>query len=199
MTVARINSERSSNRLKSDVPMNRLDIVRYGESGKYSIATQNLNSCHAVAIISRKAAILAHIAPSAPVQLLQAFQTGDSWTKHMMDCIMDCFRANKSHFENQGAGGIIVFGSFQGASVLPDQVQILADKVQNVMKLPAKDVSYKVYIGGDDRDNEANKGAVLVQGNAAGQLPIVWVEENHIPLNDMAPPSMPLTISGPNI
>ncbi|KAL8820872.1 MAG: hypothetical protein Q9223_000991 [Gallowayella weberi] len=195
MTVARIAAERKLNRLKSDVPMNHLDIVCYGENGRYSIATQNLNGCHAVAIISRKAAILAHIAPSAPVQWLQAFPSGDSWSQHMMNRILQCFLANKIHFENQDAGGIIIFGSWDGAMALPDQVRILAYNVKEIMNLDTRAVPYKVYTEDDTRDNEANKGAVLVQGIAAGQLPILWLEEHQIPLDDKAPPSMPSTIT----
>lgn len=66
MAATMIEQARRNQRLKSEVPMNGFDIVRFGEDHKYAIATQDLNACHAIAIISTKAAILGHIAPSSP-------------------------------------------------------------------------------------------------------------------------------------
>ena len=66
MAATRLQEMQNRNLLKTIVQINDLDIVRYGEVGKYCLATKDLNSCHAVAIISKKAAILPHTASLAP-------------------------------------------------------------------------------------------------------------------------------------
>ena len=56
--------------------MDQLDMIEFGKNGKYSIATQDLNFCHAVAIVPRKAAQLVHIAPNSPENQRQSFHLG---------------------------------------------------------------------------------------------------------------------------
>jgi len=66
MAAARLQRAEDRNELKKVVEMKGLDILRFGESGKYYLATRDLNGCQAVIIFSKKATILAHIAPQAP-------------------------------------------------------------------------------------------------------------------------------------
>jgi len=46
--------------------MNHHDIIRFDEAGMWCIAIADLNACHAVVIVSKKAAILTSIAPRPP-------------------------------------------------------------------------------------------------------------------------------------
>ena len=121
--------------LKAMVPMDKFDIVEYGVDEKYSLATANLNSCHAVAIVFRKAAILAHIAPGAPGDLAQQFTSADAWVTFKIGQVVQCVKDNSAPFDVQGSGCVLVNGLFPpGKMALPDQVRIVAHAVQKVAR-----------------------------------------------------------------
>lgn len=178
MAAARLKEMQDLNLLKTVVQMNDLDIVRYGEAGKYCLATKDLNSCHAVAIIPKKAAILAHIAPLAPEAIRNNFASGDEWIKSMMTKVINCFKSNKSYFDSQESGGIVVFSMYEGKVALHDQVKILAVAVKNIIGVPTKPVSYKVLASTEPCGS--NKGVVLIEGPRSRQLPIFWVEDKQV-------------------
>ncbi|KAI4188408.1 MAG: hypothetical protein LQ346_005322 [Caloplaca aetnensis] len=172
---------RDNGTLMLDVPIDGLGIVRFGEIidgyKKYSIATEDLNSCHAVAIVSKKAAVLGHIAPSNPLA-----STGEAWTEFMVGRILAMVtnEANKYCFEDQGTDGIVVFGINDQGLVLPDQVRILYEKIAHALGHAPRLVEYPV----DWSYNHAspNKGTVFIEGNESGQLPVVWVEDRQVSL-----------------
>ena len=124
--------------------------------------------------------------------MAQAFPSGEAWCQHMMEEVKQCFEDNADDFENQGPGGIIIYGLEKGKIGLREQVALLALNVpKKKRKLRTKSGSYKIYDENDLRDNEANKGSVLIKGIEAGQYPIVWVEENQISLIGKSTPSVP--------
>lgn len=167
--------------LMLNVPINGLGIVRFGDlvngSKRYSITTENLNSCHAVAIVSKKAAILGHIAPSSPL-----LPMGEAWTEFMVGRILAMMNhdLNKHCFENQGTDGIVIFGINHEGMVLPDQVRILYAKIAPAIGHAPRLVEYPV--DWSVNNVSPNKGTVFIQGNESGQLPIVWVEDRQVPL-----------------
>ncbi|KAL8806141.1 MAG: hypothetical protein Q9182_001542 [Xanthomendoza sp. 2 TL-2023] len=132
MAAIMIQRAIADKRLKSMVLMNGFDIVRFGEvigtDQKYAIATQDLNACHAVAIISRKAAILGHIAPGSP-----KFPTGEQWIAHMVARFLERVDANIESFEKQGTGGVVVFGVYNNSIALPEQVAALVSAIQSAI------------------------------------------------------------------
>ena len=179
-------------RLQSRVPMNEHDIVIFGEGGKFSLATEDLNSCHAVAIVSKKAAILAHIAPNS---LDQNFSS-EAWIKLKLDEVIQRFEDNRVHFENQGSVGVLVFGLWQGEIALPDQVDYIATNIEKVTEVAVTTRSYHVLKTRESRTY--NKCVVLIEGLAIGHLPRVWVEDDQIPLFSMASSSTGTTTVAPS-
>ena len=184
MAVARLEQAKTLSRLKAIVAMNDFDIVRFGEENKYSLATKDLNSCHAVVIVSRKAAILAHIAPNSPDSVRNQYPTSMAWITYKINQVVQCFTTNKGYFENQGPGGIVVYGIFNNEVALPDQLKLIAATVQNKMQLAVKGASYKILEKQDSRGQ--NKGVVLIEGVAIGQLPLIWVEDRQVPVPQAA-------------
>ena len=70
MTATRIRELSDLGRFdvtKFMVPMNRLSISVFSEEPAPCLATEHLNSCRAVVIFSKQAAILAHIGRMRPV------------------------------------------------------------------------------------------------------------------------------------
>lgn len=171
MAAAQLEKVQASNLLKKMVQMDDYDIVRFGEAGKTCLATRDLNSCHAVVIVSKKAAILAHIAPHAPTAIRDQFPTALKWTQAMMDQVIKCVQANKSYFGNPGSGGIVIFGVYQGEIALPDQVKVLAANIEKILQMPARPFQYKV-----PGTPSPNKGIVLIEGHPKELPPTLWVE-----------------------
>ncbi|KAL8787409.1 MAG: hypothetical protein Q9195_007784 [Heterodermia aff. obscurata] len=190
MARVRLNEAIQLDRLKSIVPIDNLDIVVFGENKKNSIATQNLNSCHTVAIVSRKAALLAHIAPGPPAgahfapflpaNQQQDLTPGDLWVRSKIGELLNTFERKKVHFENEGSVGVLVFGLHQGKTALPDQVKYIIERVEKVTKAPVMTKSY--YGLGRTENRSFNKSVVLIEQFATGQLPRVWVEDDLVPL-----------------
>ena len=173
-------------RLKSLVPINECDSVIFGEEGKFSLTTKDLTSCHAVAIVSKKAAILAHIAPLPHPKNKsgQNFPSSEAWIKHKLDEVIQRFEDNKVHFENQGSVGVMVFGLWKGKIALPDQVDYIAANIEKVAAVAVTTKSYHVLESEETRS--LNKCVVLIEGLAIDHLPRVRVEDNQIPLPPVA-------------
>lgn len=188
MADAQINQ--AGNRLKCKVAMNKMAIVRFGEEvqgfKRFCIATENLNSCHGVAIISRKAAALGHIAPRHP-----HFPPGETYAEYFTGGMTQLVKLaeNKGCFENQGTNGVLVVGfevvKTQGADVrqyvLPYQVSAMAESLQKNLGLDAKVVEYGPVMK-SSHITRPDQGKVFIEGFESGQLPVMWVEENQVHL-----------------
>ncbi|KAL8726162.1 MAG: hypothetical protein Q9166_006879 [cf. Caloplaca sp. 2 TL-2023] len=96
MVMAAGRMQQVLGQLKSIVEMNTYDFIRFGEKGKTCIATTELNGCHAVAIISRKAAILGHWAAMAPPKYANIYPTGEQWTSVMINGMVQTFKDLKA-------------------------------------------------------------------------------------------------------
>ncbi|KAL8928739.1 MAG: hypothetical protein Q9208_001517 [Pyrenodesmia sp. 3 TL-2023] len=183
MAAVMIEQAISSKRLKCMVPMNGFDIVRFGEvvgeDQKYAIATQNLNACHAVAIVSKKAAILGHFAPRSP-GFPTDFPSGDQWIAHMVNRFLERVLENKELFEKQGSGGIVVVGVYNNSIALPEQVAILMTAIRTAIESKPHTVTYPVL--GSLIHRSPNKGMVFIEGSGTGWLPVVWVEDRQVSL-----------------
>ncbi|KAL9599247.1 MAG: hypothetical protein Q9219_003949 [cf. Caloplaca sp. 3 TL-2023] len=186
MASARIKQAIDSGRLKSMVAMNKFDIIyfrmedQHGDQ-KFCIATENLNSCHGVAIISRKAAVLGHIAPSSPT-----FPPGETYAKHFVHgmvqfVIQDVIRP---FFEYQGINGVVVVGfshTLEGSPeiVLPHQMEVIAETLRGSLGHRPTIVQYGP-VGWSNASNRPDKGKVFIEGFESGQPPVMWVEENQV-------------------
>ncbi|KAL8790511.1 MAG: hypothetical protein Q9195_006342 [Heterodermia aff. obscurata] len=184
MATAQLREAQALGTLKTIVQMNRLDIVRFGENQKLCIATTGLGSCHAVAIVSRKATILAHISPRDPED--KSNNTSERWIESKIEEVIACFTANQSYFENQGSSGIVIYAicKYTREVLLKDQVILLAANIEAKIRVKAKSSTYKVPIERQDPD----QGTVLIRGSTAGQLPVVWVEHKTVQLSGVQAP-----------
>ena len=176
MAAARLKQVQDLGLLKTMVQMNRFEIVRFGEAGKYCLATNNLNSCHAVVILSKRAAILAHIAPNAPAAIAHQFQSAEHWIKAKIAEVINCFKSNKSFFENQGPGSVVAYGVYRDQPALKDQVTIIAATLKQLVSPIVKIQAYQVLESNQPRGPD--KGVVLVEGYKSGAAPVVYIEEN---------------------
>lgn len=180
MAAAKLQQVRARNILKTTVPMIHHDIIRFGEDGMWCIATVDLNACHAVIIVSKKAAILTHIAPLPPEAIRDKYPTSEDWIKDMMTRVISCFIANKQYFEHQGLGGIVIYGVYNKEIALADQVKLLAATVQKIVGSNTRPVAYNVI--GSSEPRNADKGIVLVDGSQPAQPPVIWVEDKRYTL-----------------
>lgn len=154
------------------VGMDQVGFLRFKTNGKYCLGTANLNSCTAVTIVSRNAAVLAHIAPR-PSSENKDEATGDNYVKAKMKEVTSLLEKHQSDFNNQAPGGVVVYAVYNGKVALEDQIKIIGAHLK-ALKLPVKTVPYKVLEAGDSRS--PGKGTVLV--DARGKTPAVWVEDN---------------------
>ncbi|KAL8913343.1 MAG: hypothetical protein Q9171_001820 [Xanthocarpia ochracea] len=183
MAATRLSQVRQSKELKTEVQMNHFDHVIFGEDGKTCISTEDLNGCHAVAIISKKAAILGHWAVWAPAHEASAYPTGEQWTSEMINRMMHRFRDLSNSFKNLGPGGIIIYGLIHGKDGDPDfymdeHVKIIAEEIKKALDIKAKEEPYKVLEMQEPRP--LDKGIILIEGNTSGQSPIVWLEHRQL-------------------
>ncbi len=159
----------------SMVPMDRVKFLSFTTGNQpRCLGTMNLNSCTAVAIVSRSGAILAHIAPRpSDGDPMQA--TGDMHVRRMMHKMMELLMAHRSHFSNsnQGIYSVVVYGMYMGEIALYDQVMKIGGRLQ-AWGFPPRYVPYQVLEPYEGRG--AAKGTVLVDGR--NQVPVVWVEDN---------------------
>lgn len=188
MAHARISQ--AGNRLRM-VKMNRMAIVKFGEEyqghKRFCIATENLNGCHGVAIISRKAAALGHLTPSHP-----NFPPGEAYADYFTGGMTQLIsmKENKPLFEHQGANGLLVVGfewvKTNGDDVreqaLPWQVTAMAEKLKQRLGLHAKVVEHGPIEESDEKDSRPDRGKVFIEGFESGQLLVMWLEENQVNL-----------------
>ena len=165
-------------------PVNRYDIAHFNPSGVMSIGNRDLNACHAVAIVSKAAAILAHIAPGPPPldngKPNPRFANADEWVCSKMEEVSGCFNKERHRFENQGAGGIMVYGLLNGEP-LRDQLTIVAKAIAKMVNALPMGVDYKV-INVEKEEAGPDKSIVVIEGVEPGQMPKLWVEHRQVPL-----------------
>jgi len=154
------------------VEMNKVEFLRF-RPGHLCLGTQNLNSCTTVIIVSKDAAILAHIAPR-PSSSNSNQATGDQHAKAKMAEMSTLLSQHLDDFK-LGPGGIIVYAVYNGQSALQDQKQII-EAHYAAWKLPLKSVPYQVLDAG--KKGGIAKGQVLI--DARQGLPIVWIEDRQV-------------------
>ncbi|KAI4246288.1 MAG: hypothetical protein L6R40_001956 [Gallowayella cf. fulva] len=173
----------------SMVPMDEHATMVFGLDSPYKncLATQHLNSCRVVVIISKQAALLAHIGPRAPNSPSPDLPSGRDWINTFMAHISLTLHSGryKPHFENQGPGGLVIFGVLGGEPQGMEELAHLAAAVQTIINVSPKGIRYNV-IQPEDPRNE-NKGKVLVEAISPGQYPRVWVEDYERPLPASGP------------
>lgn len=155
------------------VDMDVVKVLPFGTSGPKCLGANDLSSCTVVAIVSRAGAILAHIAPRQPDgDPYEA--SGDDHAVMMMDCMKSALKQHQNRFHDQGAYSIVIYGVYQGAVALEDQVGIISRRLAS-WGLPPRYVGYEV-LPASQRGPAG--GTVLVDGR--GSRPVVWVEDRRV-------------------
>lgn len=155
------------------VKMNSVEYMRFQPGGKIFLGTEDLNGCTAVVIVSKNAAILAHISPRPSGQNTNQ-ATGDTHVKAKMQQLRNLLGQHLNDFK-QGTGGVVVYAVYMGEVALRDQKDIIEAQFKS-WKLPFQSASYPVLQPGAPRPPA--KGTVLV--DAGGEAPVVWVEDKAV-------------------
>ncbi|KAB8212692.1 hypothetical protein BDV35DRAFT_161476 [Aspergillus flavus] len=157
-----------------EVHMNKAGFVSFADGQlKRSIGTRNLNSCTAVAFVSRKGAILTHISPlPGPTNDPDA---GEKHVREKMTEFLDLYVAKKDFRLGPDVKKSGVFcGIYMGQVALPDQVKFIESiLLENLEDNPRpKVIPYPINIGGHSR---AAGGTVFIDGRHP--TPKVYVED----------------------
>lgn len=156
------------------VEMNSVGYLHFQQEDRIYIVTHDLNGCTAVVIVSKDAAILAHISPR-PSEANPDQATGDAHVKTKMKQVWTLLGQHLNDFREEGTGGLIVSAVLSGKVCLEDQKNIIEAEFR-ARKLRFQSVSYPILNKGEYCPS--GKGTVLV--DASGEMPIVWVEDKPI-------------------
>ncbi|KAL2431444.1 hypothetical protein ABEF95_009027 [Exophiala dermatitidis] len=158
------------------VPMNQVGIALRSPTRPYGyLATEGLNGCTGVAIISSTAGILAHVAPLPPgststTQLASGHQNLVAKIQGMINL----YNTHKSHFP-QGRS-CIVAAVYQNAVALPDAIRTIT-AVLDRLGLPIKIIYYNVLNAGVAR--LPGQTSVVIDATAEG-WPKMFVNNQEI-------------------
>jgi hypothetical protein len=152
-----------------EVEMNSYDGVVYGRT-KTCIGTDQLGACHAVVIVSRKAAIVGHVAPRPPSSTYTYEDAGNDHVANFMDRLINYSWVYESLFPSDPNAWVIC-ATFGGEVALPNQQEIIIAKLDDAGFQVDASRTYKVPFTASNPD----RGSVFVDGR--GDTIKVWVEE----------------------
>ncbi|CAK1366609.1 hypothetical protein CB0940_09031 [Cercospora beticola] len=157
-------------RNKSDALMVPMNEVRSGawSSTLQFLATEGLNSCTAVAIVSRNGSVLAHIAPrteSVP---------GDDNVRVLMQSVIQHYNSRKqAGLSPDSTTSIVLTAVYGGNIALPNQINTIR-LVLDRLGLPIVFQQYRVHeIGEHRREGETS---IIVHGRH-GRDPRIYVND----------------------
>lgn len=158
------------------VGMNEVQMIKYGEGADY-IAALEVNGSSIVAIVSKKAAIIANISPR-PLRWEEsendAVLSGCHSTNQMIRMIQT-YLNNEPLFKRNETFGVIVSGFYADEIALPDAL----DSIRGALtpwRFPVKEITYEV------RESTHERGigdtTIIVDGRVTD--PVVWVDDEII-------------------
>ncbi|EDN03328.1 hypothetical protein I7I51_08408 [Histoplasma capsulatum] len=156
------------------VHMNKVDFDSFADGQlKRSVGTRNLNSCTAVAFVSGKGVILAHISPLPG--LTNDPDVSEKHVRGKMAEFLDLYIGKKCfRLEPNIKKAGIFCGIYMGQIALPDQVKFIESVLlENLEDNPRpRVISYLINPGGHSR---AAEGIVFIDGRHP--TPKVFVED----------------------
>ena len=180
MAGRRLSDLINLHRVKAIVPTNGYEFIEFGEycggAKRYCLGTWDLNSCHAVAIVSQSAAILAHISPRPFTSTPDQTNTSDAWIQYKVNQILQLFTLKRNDFQNPGSSGIVIHGIYNGESILQHQVAIMSNAIYNIIGSAPRVFGYNLSEGGHQ---SIDGGVVLIEGNEYPLPPSLWIAEQH--------------------
>ncbi|RVX75977.1 hypothetical protein B0A52_00334 [Exophiala mesophila] len=143
------------------VPMNKVRIAVW-DSTPY-LGTEGLNGCTGVAIISKTAGILAHIAPLPPGTYSNTDDAGHENLVAKMEQMISLYNMHEAHFLE--ARSCIVAAVHESAVALPEAVATIRTILHH-LELPVKVIYYKVLESGTFR--MPGQTSIVIDATARG-------------------------------
>ena len=141
------------------VSMNEVKYLRFEPKAKVCLGTENLNSCTAVVILSKNAAILGHFSPRPPSASTNTV-AGDAHIKAKMVEVRTLLSQNLQDFaQKPGSTGIVAYAVHMGTIALQSQKAYIEAQFA-AWKTQLKSIPYNVLEGNDPR--EPAKGTLLI-------------------------------------
>ncbi|KAL9100959.1 MAG: hypothetical protein Q9163_003723 [Psora crenata] len=174
MAPSKLQNARSEKKLQL-VDMNQVKYLRFDPKTRICLETEHLNSCTAVVILSKNAAILGHFAPRpAPANANTA--VGDAHIKAKMNELRTLLGQHLQDFvQKPGSTSIVVYAVYMGATALQSQRDIIESQLKS-WKMQFKSVPYPVL--DSDQPREPAKGTVLIVPIDGGAE--VYIEDKRV-------------------
>lgn len=100
------------------VQMNEVKYLRFDPKVKTCLGTKDLNSCTAIVVLSRNAAILGHFSPR-PSTANPNTATGDTHIKAKMNEFHTLLKQHLSEFtQKPGSAGVVIYAVYMGETAL---------------------------------------------------------------------------------
>lgn len=174
-----------------EVQMGETRLILFDKQTRFGY-TLNLNSCSAIAIFSRTAAIISHIKPMSPSQKAEADRRGKTPGQVYSDIVMQrlgtLFNSNKRLFP-KGSPVVLVSAFYRNQISNPDQHLIISTALQRLELTECVNVYYGVRQEIKDYQNaHPLAGSLLVTGPGGvrhvSHETHVWVEGVHVTSTD---------------
>jgi len=142
MATSKLQNAKGKNQLRL-VEMNQVKYLRFEPKAKTCLGTEDLNSCTAIVVLSRNAAILGHFSPR-PSTANPNTATGDTHIKAKMNELHTLLRQHLGDFtQKPGSVSVVVYAIYMGATALQSQKEIIEAQFK-AWKMPFKSVPYQV-------------------------------------------------------
>lgn len=148
------------------VEMDKVKMARWSSKCQF-VATEALNGCTGLAIISPHGCILAHIAPRSERN------NGDQHLRILMQDVISTFNTGKGRGIFEDSNSIVLAATFQGGTALPDAISVV-DAVLQRLKLQVQHVTYPVLSAGEPRS--PGQTSMIIRGRK-DQQPLVYVND----------------------
>ncbi|KAL9101391.1 MAG: hypothetical protein Q9163_003349 [Psora crenata] len=155
--------------------MNEVKYLRFEPKSNICLGTENLNSCTAIAIISKNAAILGHFSPR-PSSTNVNTATGDAHIKVKLQELSALLSQHLSEFTQKPASAsVVAYAVYIGVTALQSQKELIESQLK-AWKMPFRSIPYQVL--DKDQPRAPAKGTILIALGDNG--PTVYVEDKSI-------------------
>lgn len=151
------------------VPMNEVKSGRWSSSLQF-LATEGLNGCTAVAVMSENAGILAHIAPRTIIT------PGDQNVRLLMQQVINHFNLGRQYGLFPPASGIILAAVYEGMVALPEARAV----IQAVLDRLGVSIQYEEYhVRKQDQARARGETSFIIHGGN-GAKPQMYINDSRL-------------------
>lgn len=154
------------------VSMNEIGYLHFEPNSDMCLGTKDLNSCTAIAIISKDAAILGHFSPR-PASANENIAAGDAYIELKLQELRTLLGQHLSEFtQTPASAGLVAYAVYEGATALQSQRDLIESQLK-AWKMLFTFIPYQVF--GEHEPRGPAKGTVLIVPGDNG--PTVYVED----------------------